>query len=145
MIAARKFSAELVKNALVERRQQGRRRFRRRRKVGDVLPLYGIDTVGILHISKVDGAEAAVRRQPPGFPVLAELVEERLGKRGVLEVIDHHGEPLGCVLPYERVDDTEGLTRTGRSQHDCPTERVDDVYPSLVHLPFPIVYHGDVH
>ena len=138
-------TAFLLAAALVERCQQGSRRFRSRRKVGDVLPLYGIDAVGILHIGKVDGAETAVGRQPAGLPVLAELVEERLGKRGVLEVIDHHGEPLGGVLPDERVNDTEGLSRTGRSQHNCPTERVDDVYPSPVHLPFPIVYHGNVH
>ena len=49
------------------------------------------------------------------------------------------------MLPDERVDDTEGLTRTGRSQHNRSTERVDDVYPPPVHFPFPIVYHGDVH
>ena len=138
-------TAFLLAAALVERCQQGSRRFRSRRKVGDVLPLYGIDAVGILQIGKVDGAETAVGRQPAGLLVLAELVEERLGKRGVLEVIDHHGEALGCVLPDERVDDTERLARTGRSQHNRPTERVDDVYPSPVHLPLPIVYHGDVH
>ena len=49
------------------------------------------------------------------------------------------------MLPDERVNDTEGLARTGRSQHDCPTEGVDDVYPSPVHLPLPIIYHRDVH
>ena len=49
------------------------------------------------------------------------------------------------MLPYERVDDAERLTRTGRTQHDSPTERVDDVDPAPVHLLFPVIYHGNVH
>ena len=45
------------------------------------------------------------------------------------------------MLPYERVNDTEGLTRTRCSENNRATERVDDIDPSLVHLPFPIINH----
>ena len=32
-----------------------------------------------------------------------------------LKVIDHKGKPFGCMLPNERVDDAEGLTRARRT------------------------------
>ena len=35
------------------------------------------------------------------------------------------------MLPDERVDDTERLTRTGRTQYNRATERIDDIDPSL--------------
>ena len=47
-------------------------------------------------------------------------------------------------MPDERVDDAERLARSRRTQHDGRTEGIDDVDPSLVHLPLIIVYHGDV-
>ena len=49
------------------------------------------------------------------------------------------------MLPDERVNDTERLTRTGCTQHNCTTERIDDIDPSPVHLFLPIVYHWNVH
>ena len=49
------------------------------------------------------------------------------------------------MLPDERVNDTERLTRTGCTQHNCTTERIDDIDPSPVHLFLPVVYHRNVH
>ena len=49
------------------------------------------------------------------------------------------------MLSYERVNDTERLTRTRSTENNRATERVDDIDPTLVHLPFPIVYHRYVY
>ena len=49
------------------------------------------------------------------------------------------------MLPDERVNDTERLTRTRRTKYNRTTERIDDVDPSPVHLFLPIVYHRNVH
>ena len=49
------------------------------------------------------------------------------------------------MLPDERINDTERLTRTRRTQDDCTTERIDDVYPTLAHLLLPIVNHRYVY
>ena len=49
------------------------------------------------------------------------------------------------MLPDERVNDTERLTRTRRTQYNRATERIDDIDPSFVHLLFPVVYHRNVH
>ncbi len=49
------------------------------------------------------------------------------------------------MLPDERVNDTERLTRTRRTQYNRATERIDDIDPSFVHFLFPVVYHRDVH
>jgi len=49
------------------------------------------------------------------------------------------------VLPDERVNDTERLTRTRRTQYNRATERIDDIDPSSVHFLFPVVYHRNVH
>lgn len=62
-----------------------------------------------------------------------------------LEIIDHEGKTFSCVLPDERVDDAEGLTRTRRAQYNRPTEGIDDIDPAPVHLPLPVVYHRNVH
>lgn len=62
-----------------------------------------------------------------------------------LEIVAHHGKTLGGVLPDERVDDAEGLTRTRRPQYNRPTEGIDDIDPAPVHLPLPVVYHRNVH
>lgn len=49
------------------------------------------------------------------------------------------------MLPDERVNDTERLTRTRCTQYNRTTERIDDIDPSSVHLLFPVVYHRNVH
>ena len=49
------------------------------------------------------------------------------------------------MLPDERVNDTERLTRTGRTQYNRATERIDDIDPSFVHFFLPVVYHRNVH
>ena len=49
------------------------------------------------------------------------------------------------MLPDERVNDTERLTRTRRTQYNRATERIDDIDPSFVHFLFPVVYHWNVH
>ena len=113
-------------------------------KVGNVLPLNGVHTIRVLHISEVDDAEAAVIGQRSLLAVLAVLVEEVAGQCRELVVIDHHGKALGTVLADERVDDTEGLTRAGRAQDDGGAERVDDVDPAVVQTLLVVVDHRDV-
>lgn len=49
------------------------------------------------------------------------------------------------MLPDERVNDTERLTRTRCTQYNRTTERIDDIDPSSVHLLFPVVYHRNVY
>ena len=49
------------------------------------------------------------------------------------------------MLTDERINDTEGLTRTRCTQYNRPTERIDDVNPALVHLLLPVVNHRDIH
>ena len=49
------------------------------------------------------------------------------------------------MLTDERINDTEGLTRTRCTQYNRPTERIDNVDPALVHLLLPVVNHGNVH
>lgn len=49
------------------------------------------------------------------------------------------------MLPDERVNNTERLTRTRRTQYNRATERIDDIDPAFVHLLFPVVYHRNVH
>ena len=135
----------LLTATLVQGSQQGSRRFRCCRQVRNVLALNRIDAVRILYIRKVDGTKTTVLRQSASLPVLAILIEKRLGECRVFEVIYHHREPLGCMLTDERINDTEGLTRTRCTQYNRPTERIDDVDPALVHFLLPVVNHRDVH
>ena len=79
------------------------------------------------------------------FLVLAVLIEEILAQRRELIVIDHHRKALRRMLTDERVDDAERLTRTRRTQHDRPTERVDDIDPALMHPLVEVIHHRDVH
>ena len=76
--------------------------------------------------------------------VLAVLVEEISCQRQELVDIDHHGEALGIVLPDERIDDAEGLARTGRTKDNGGTEEVDDVDPAVVQLFLVVIDHRDV-
>ena len=48
------------------------------------------------------------------------------------------------MLPYERVDDSERLAGTGSAEHERPSERIDDVDPSLVHLLLEVEQHRDI-
>ena len=131
--------------ALVQGLQQRGSRFRSSRKVRDIFPLDRVDTVGILYVRKVHDTEAAVLRQMAVFLVLAVLIEEVLSKCRELIVIDHHRKALRRMLTDERVDDAERLTRTRRTQHDRPTERVDDIDPALMHPLVEVIHHRDVH
>ncbi len=56
-------AALFLATALVERGKKRGRRLRSRREVGNVFTLDWIDTVGILHIGKIDYAETAAIRQ----------------------------------------------------------------------------------
>ena len=49
------------------------------------------------------------------------------------------------MLSDKRIDDTEGLTRSRRTQYNGGTEGVDDIDPSFVHPLVEVIYHGDVH
>ena len=44
------------------------------------------------------------------------------GEGGKLIVIHHHGKALLAVLPDERLDNGEGLTRTRSTHNPCATE-----------------------
>ena len=114
------------------------------RKIGNVLPLNGVNTIRVLHISEVDDAEAAVIGQRALLTVLAILVEEIAGQSRKLVVIDHHGKALGTVLADEGVDDAEGLARAGRAQDNGSTERIDDVDPAVVKLLLVVIDHRDI-
>ena len=48
------------------------------------------------------------------------------------------------MLTDKWVDDAKRLTRTGRTQYNGSTERIDDVNPSLVHASLEIVDHRDI-
>ena len=113
-------------------------------QVRDILPLYRVDTVGILHIGKVHDVETTVFRQPAKSFVFAVLIEQRLSQCRELIVIHHHGKSLGRMLTDKWVDDAKRLTRTGRTQYNGSTERIDDVNPSLVHASLEIVDHRDI-
>ena len=67
------------------------------------------------------------------FLVLTVLIEQVLGQRRELVIVHHHSKPLGTVLPDERVDDAERLTRTWSTEDKSGTEGVDNVDPSLSH------------
>ena len=77
--------------------------------------------------------------------VLAVLVEQVLRQRRELIVIHHHGKALRRVLPDERVNDAERLTRSRSTKDDGGTEGIDDVDPSLVHLLLEVIDHRDIH
>lgn len=62
-----------------------------------------------------------------------------------LIIIYHHGEPLSCVLPYERIYDAERLAGAGSTQHNRASERIDNVDVAVVHTLFPVEYHRDIH
>ena len=137
-------AALLLTTAFVERGKQCGCRLGGCCKVGDILPLDGVHTIRVLHISEVDDAEAAVIGQRSLLSVLAVLVEEVAGQCRELIVIDHHGKALGTVLADERVDDAEGLTRAGRTQDDGGAERVDDVDPAVVQTLLVVIDHRDI-
>ena len=134
----------LLTATFIQRGKQCGRRLRCCRQVGNILPLDGVHTVGILYIGEVDNAEAAVLGERALFTILAVLVEEVTGQCRELVIIDHHGKPLGAVLANERVDDTEGLTRSGRTQDDGSTEGVDDIDPAVVQTLLVVVDHRDI-
>lgn len=137
-------AAFLLATAFVEGGQKGGCCLGSCRQVGNVLPLNGVHTIRVLHISEVDDAEAAVPGQRALLAVLAVLVEEVAGQCRELIVIDHHGKALGTVLADERVDDPEGLTRAGRTQDDGGAERVDDVDPAVVQFLLVVIDHRDI-
>jgi len=138
-------TAFLFTASLVQGSQQSSSGFRCCRQVRNILALNRIDAVGILHIREVDDAKAAVLRQFTCLAVLTILIEKCLGQRRELEIVAHDSKSLGSVLTDKRIDDTERLTRTRCTQHNRPTERIDDVDPALVHLLLPVVNHRDVH
>lgn len=113
--------------------------------IRNILALDRIDAVGIFHIGEIHDTETASLRKIAVMPVLAELVKKRLGKCRKLVVIYHHGKTFRGVLPDERVYNTARLARTRSAENDGATEGIDDVYPTLVHLPLEIVYHRDIH
>ena len=135
----------LLITAFVQRGQQRCRRLRCSSQVGDILPLDGVDSVGIFHIREVHDVEGTVLRQMPVFFVLAILVEQVLRQRREFIVVYHHGKPLSRMLADEWVYDAEGLSRSRRTQHDCSTEGINDVNPSFPHPLVEVVHHRDVH
>ena len=84
-------------------------------KVRDILPLDGVHSVRVLYIGEVNDAETAVIGQRSLLAVLAVLIKKVARQCRELIVIDHHGKALGTVLADERVDDAEGLSRSGRT------------------------------
>ena len=113
-------------------------------EVADVLRLYRIDTAGIGDIDEVDDIELASLRGIALTAVLAVVVVEFLGQGRELVVVDDHGETLGGVLAYERVDDGEGLTRARGTDNPSATEGVDDVHPSVTELALVVETHREV-
>ena len=138
-------TAFLFTASLVQGSQQGSCSFRCCRQIWNVLALNRIDAVGILHVRKVDNAKATVLWQFTSLAVLAILIEKCLGQCRELKIIAHDSKSFGSMLTDKGIDNTEGLTRTRRTQYNRPTEGIDDVDPALVHLLLPVVYHRDVH
>ena len=90
--------------------QQGLRRLTGCSEVVDVLKLDRVDPLGVLDIHEVDNIKREVLRDVLPLEVEPVMVVELTGEGGELVVVDHHREALGAVLPYERLDDREGLT-----------------------------------
>ncbi len=135
----------LLAAALIKRGQQSGRRLRGGRKVGNILPLDRIYSVGILHVRKVHDTEPTFIRQLTALLILAILIKQRLRQGRKFVVIDHHRKTLFGVLPYERVYDAERLTRTRCAENDGRTERIRYVDEAVVHPPSIVVYHRDVY
>ena len=62
-----------------------------------------------------------------------------------LVIIYNHREPLGRVLPDERLDKRECLAAARSSYYPCASKTVAYRNPSLAELSLVIVSHGDVH
>ena len=60
-------------------------------------------------------------------------------------IIYHHCEAFCRVLPDKRLDNREGLSRTGGADHPCATKRVGDVAPAFSELSFIVEPHRDIH
>ena len=103
MIAARKFSAELVKNlslprlscAFVQGCKQGGRSLRGSTQIGDVLPLDRVHAVRILYIGKVDDIKLHLLGNVPQHLVLIEVIESHLCQGRKLVVIDNERKAFG--------------------------------------------------
>ena len=86
MIAARKFSAELVKNLSLPPPST---------QIGDVLPLDRVHAVRILYIGKVDDIKLHLLGNVPQHLVLIEVIESHLCQGRKLVVIDNERKAFG--------------------------------------------------
>ena len=111
------------------------------REVLDVLRVKRVAPQGVPRVLEVHHAE--LRRLDAQLlvpaPVLDEDVVHVLGEGRVLEVVHEHRVALLHHLLHERGEYRERLAGAGRAEHQGASEGIDEVHPSVAHLPLVLV------
>ena len=134
-------TASSLSCALVQGSKQSGRSLGGSTQIGDILPLDGIHTVGVLHIGKVDDIKGHVLRDIPKHLVLVEVVESHLCQCRELIIIDNERKTLSRMLPDKRLYHRKGLTAAWGAYYPSTTEGIDHITPALAHSSLIVEYH----